>query len=75
MIFFNICVTTGIQNTVVGARALGTADGDEFRNVAIGVDAMGTVNNNLSSPEFLNLFGRQPRKFVIRLRWIGKSIN
>ena len=33
------------------------------------------VNNNLSSPEFLNLFGRQPRKFVIRLRWIGKSIN
>lgn len=33
------------------------------------------VNNNLSSPEFFNLFGRQPRKFVIRLRWIGKAIN
>ena len=33
------------------------------------------VNNNLASPQFHNLFGRSPRKLVVRLRWLGKAEN
>jgi len=33
------------------------------------------VNNNLASPTFHNLFGREPRKFVIRVRWLGRVEN
>ena len=33
------------------------------------------VNNNVDSPEFHNLFGRSPRKLVVRLRWLGKAEN
>ncbi len=31
------------------------------------------VNNNISSPDFLHLYGREPRKFVVRIRWLGKA--
>lgn len=31
------------------------------------------VNNNINSPQFHNLFGRSPRKLVVRLRWLGKA--
>ncbi len=31
------------------------------------------VNNNIDSPQFHNLFGRSPRKLVVRLRWLGKA--
>lgn len=31
------------------------------------------VNNNVDSPEFLDLSGRSPIKLVIRVRWLGKS--
>ena len=33
------------------------------------------VNNNVASPQFHNLFGRSPRKLVVRLRWLGKAEN
>ena len=33
------------------------------------------VNNNIDSPQFHNLFGRSPRKLVVRLRWLGKAEN
>ena len=31
------------------------------------------VNNNISSPDFLHYYGSQPRKLVLRIRWLGKS--
>jgi hypothetical protein len=31
------------------------------------------VNNNIDSPDFLHYYGRQPRKLVLRIRWLGKS--
>ncbi|PYV43603.1 MAG: hypothetical protein DMG06_09845, partial [Acidobacteria bacterium] len=31
------------------------------------------VNNNISSPDFLHFYGSQPRKLVLRIRWLGKS--
>ena len=31
------------------------------------------VNNNVDSPQFLDLSGRSPIKLVIRVRWLGKS--
>ena len=31
------------------------------------------VNNNVASPQFLDLFGRSPRKIVVRVRWLGKA--
>ncbi len=31
------------------------------------------VNNNVASPHFLNLFGRSPRKLVVRVRWLGRD--
>ena len=33
------------------------------------------VNNNIASPRFLDLFGRSPRKLVVRVRWLGKAGN
>ncbi len=33
------------------------------------------VNNNIASPQFLNLFGRSPRKLVVRVRWLGRAEN
>ncbi len=29
------------------------------------------VNNNIASPQFLHLFGRSPRRLVVRARWLG----
>jgi hypothetical protein len=31
------------------------------------------VNENIASPDFLHFYGRQPRKFVVRVRWLGKA--
>ena len=31
------------------------------------------VNENTASPDFLHFYGRQPRKFVVRVRWLGKA--
>jgi hypothetical protein len=31
------------------------------------------VNENTASPDFLYYYGRQPRKFVVRVRWLGKA--
>jgi len=31
------------------------------------------VNNNIDSPDFLHYYGSQPRKLVLRIRWLGKS--
>ena len=31
------------------------------------------VNNNIASPQFLNLFGRSPIKLVVRVRWLGRT--
>ncbi len=31
------------------------------------------VNNMIGSPQFLYFYGREPRKWVLRLRWLGKK--
>jgi hypothetical protein len=31
------------------------------------------VNSNIDSPNFLHYYGKQPRKYVLRLRYLGKS--
>ena len=31
------------------------------------------ANNNISSPEFLHLYGRSPIKLVVRVRWLGRA--
>ena len=31
------------------------------------------ANNNIASPDFLHFYGSQPRKLVLRIRWLGKS--
>jgi hypothetical protein len=33
------------------------------------------VNNNIDSPDFLHYYGSQPRKLVLRIRWLGKSAS
>jgi carboxypeptidase family protein len=30
------------------------------------------VNNNIASPDFLQFYGSEPRKLVVRIRWLGK---
>jgi outer membrane receptor protein involved in Fe transport len=36
-------------------------------------DNYSLANNNTESPDFLRFYGSQPRKFVVRIRWLGKS--
>ena len=31
------------------------------------------VNSNVDSPDFLHYYGSEPRKLVLRIRWLGKS--
>jgi hypothetical protein len=31
------------------------------------------VNNNIASPDFLHYYGIEPRKLVLRIRWLGKA--
>jgi carboxypeptidase family protein len=31
------------------------------------------ANSNIDSPDFLHYYGNQPRKLVLRIRWLGKS--
>ena len=39
-------ITTGTNNTVIGSGALGSADGGERENIAIGFGAAGGINND-----------------------------
>lgn len=33
------------------------------------------LNNNIASPQCLNLFGRSPRKLVVQVRWLERTAN